>query len=57
MLKSVDTKNIIWRPLLPWLQACSCTAGSSVGRGFEGRSAAAESKKEDLGAVSFKYSG
>ena len=21
---------VIWRPLLPWLQACSCTAGSSV---------------------------
>ena len=30
---------VIWRPLLPWLQACSCTAGSFVGRGFEGKAA------------------
>ena len=41
---------VIWHPLLPWLQAWSCTAGSSVGRGFEGRIAVAERKKEGAGS-------
>ena len=46
------TKN-----LLPWLQVCSCTEHSSMGRGFEGRAAAPQRwRRRDLGAVSFKKS-
>ena len=40
-----------------WLQACSCMAASSVGRGFEGRAAAQRGRRGDLGAVLFKLSG
>ena len=45
--KPIGAYVVIWRPLLPGLQACSCTAGSSEGRSFEGRTAG--SREEEGG--------
>ena len=48
---------IMWLSLLPWLQACSRTAGSSVGGALKAGLQQQRGRRRDLGAVSFKYFG